>query len=364
MGVANYYKWLLKKYDNLLSKVAPTEIKYLFFDLNCAIHPAVKKNPDYTIEEMYMAVINYIEEIIHLVNPTELIYLIIDGVAPRAKIEHQRTRRHKAVLFNKLLNKNEKNDYNMISPGTEFMATLSLKLRDFYKGNEKIIINDATEPGEGEHKIFNYIRQNPTMTNIAIYGQDADLIFLSLINYCENMFLIRINLDPKDLCFMFFNVSLLREKLLETLGAPISLEMKTLIDYTFFCFFLGNDFVPNIPSLTINENGIDILISIYLSIKTQFKNEYLQDEYLIDDNYNINNIFFYKFLQLLSTYEDKLLIEITNNRQKRINNFNNRIKYLKPDLRQYEEINYVEWRTKDEICFNEPDWKKRYYSYY
>mgnify|MGYP003350347668 CR=1 FL=1 len=46
---------------------------------------------------MIKSIINYIEEIITLVNPKELVYLAIDGVAPFAKIKHQRIRRYRSI---------------------------------------------------------------------------------------------------------------------------------------------------------------------------------------------------------------------------------------------------------------------------
>ena len=36
-------------------------------------------------------------------------------------------------------------------------------------------------------------------------------------------------------------------------------------DWIFICFFVGNDFLPNLPSLDINENAIDKLVRYYLN---------------------------------------------------------------------------------------------------
>ena len=62
----------------------------------------------------------------------------------------------------------------------------------------KILIFPSYELGEGEHKIFSYIRshedEHKSHSSI-IYGLDADLIMLSLVHlkYCENIYLYR---DP------------------------------------------------------------------------------------------------------------------------------------------------------------------------
>lgn len=367
MGVPGYFSWILKKYnkDALIKSKIECKIEHLFFDLNCAIHPAVKKNPNYTMEEMYKAVFDYIEDILDFVKPTKTIYIAIDGVAPRAKMEHQRMRRYKSVLYNKLANVEEKHDYNMISPGTVFMNTLNEKLEDYINiknktTNKDYILSGSNEPGEGEHKIFNYIRKNEEMKNIGIYGLDSDLLFLSLINYRTNMFIIR---EKQNLCpemtdlsnYLYLDISLLREKLLDTL---LSDNKKTIIDYCFFCFFLGNDFLPNLPSLKLKEGGVDILINIYLMIKQDLPNEYLIN------GVEINHFFFYKFINKLSIIEQETLDIINENRIMRINRFIKRMKYMPPEERKMEELKYVEWKTPDLIKFNQPNWKQRYYSYY
>ena len=51
--------------------------------------------------------------------------------------------------------------------------------------------NGSENNGEGEHKIFNYIKINDNNKKIIIHGLDADLIILSLMSHKDNIYLMR-----------------------------------------------------------------------------------------------------------------------------------------------------------------------------
>lgn len=97
-------------------------------------------------------------------------------------------------------------DKNVITPGTEFMERLSICLKYYiaerlqsstlWKGL-KIIYSDASVPGEGEHKILDFVRgqrstegYDPNLSH-CIYGADADLIMLGLSTHEPQFYIIR-----------------------------------------------------------------------------------------------------------------------------------------------------------------------------
>merc|ERR1712168_1540150 len=121
----------------------------------------------------------------NIVRPRKLLYVAIGGVAPRAKMNQQRSRRFRAakesqishetksLLKKELLDrgirlpgpdpKKMRFDSNCITPGTPFMDKLATCLRYYIYDrltndpgwkNIKVILSDASVPGEGEHKIM------------------------------------------------------------------------------------------------------------------------------------------------------------------------------------------------------------------
>ena len=172
----------------------------------------------------------------NIVRPQKVLYLAIDGVAPRAKLNQQRSRRFRTAKDVEEQREREadikaqwkdqitfaetqqeggfKFDKNTITPGTEFMHRLSIAMKQYVleRSNSDnlwegvaVIFSDAFVPGEGEHKILDFIRSQRAQPNFnpntshCIYGADADLIMLGLATHEANFYILReCVMSPKD----------------------------------------------------------------------------------------------------------------------------------------------------------------------
>lgn len=397
MGIPSYFSWLVRHFEKkIITDSNPyTKTQHLYLDFNCAIHPVARSHPEYTIDQMCEHIVKYLNHIISLVNPTELIYVAIDGVAPVAKMKQQRLRRYKSVKeafeTNQIKQKygvstNSSNvDFNMISPCTEFMETLSkhinLFLTSFNRPDLKIIFNDASIPSEGEHKILQHIKTIDRTTTCVIYGLDSDLIMLSMCAPCNNISLLRentllkgnnvdLNID-KYPEMNYFIINELKQILFKILISDQSLDhlidiadavntrydMDSVIkDYIVLSFMLGNDFVPPFLNLKIRDRGIEKVVYSYREILKS------RNDYLCLNTNNINMDFFIQLVKLLADHEQQNLQQIKCMHDKKL------AMYAQNEPQNYEQAldNYqhVEHMYRDVINPYAPNWQERYYQYY
>ena len=154
-----------------------------------------------------------------------------------------------------------------------------------------IVLSGHEVPGEGEHKIMEYIRlakaQPEYDANIrhCLYGLDADLIMLGLLSHDPHFCLLREEVTfgratqkkSKELehqNFYLMHLCIVREylelefhELKEPAILDFAFDMERVIDdFILMAFFVGNDFLPNLPNLHINEGALALMFKVYKSV--------------------------------------------------------------------------------------------------
>lgn len=293
MGIPSYYKRLLDTVSGILSKTHPGAVDWLWMDFNCLIYHCLRRKTtavypghDGRIEwekQFIESILEYVQNIVKEVNPKRGIYLAIDGVVPMAKMKQQRLRRFKSawLVTNGLAEPGKTSwDTNSITPGTEFMNKLAKRLGEYCdkkSGKVRWRISSSNEPGEGEHKIMEQWRTGDYTGNHAIYGLDADLIVLSLLNKSSTdavwlfreqieMGTILLDTDGEEV-YSWFSIDKLGEHLQTQIGE------RTLQEYCFAMSILGNDFLPSSLSFKMREDGHDALLECLCTLRSQLLNE-------------------------------------------------------------------------------------------
>lgn len=170
-------------------------MRNLYIDMNGILHQSSHPDDHTTTEvddaTLFARIADALDHLVFKVRPSDTLYLAMDGVAPRAKMNQQRMRRftgareraemkemEAALRLEMGVPKADHNDFdsNSITPGTEFMWKCSEYLRTQLiparlatspaEGGwggmfEQIIFSDSNVAGEGEHKLIQYIRSLP-----------------------------------------------------------------------------------------------------------------------------------------------------------------------------------------------------------
>jgi len=312
MGIKHFFMWFKNQFSEHTHKLNKNQtlesieinIDNLMIDMNGIFHNSAQKIYEYGNHKaprrlipsrnikprqnsldiqlkVFQDICSTVETIFNMTRPNKRLILCIDGPAPISKQNQQRQRRFRSAMeemgncpFNS----------NSITPGTKFMDFLSKyidwfirkKIVDDPEWNKvQIIMSNEKAPGEGEHKIINYIRyygnKNETF---CIHGLDADLIMLALGTHLPKFYILREDMYDPSNDYFCINVGCVHDQLVEIMRWAS--DKYTLIpnsaidDFIFMCFMVGNDFLPHIPSIEIIEDGIELMIQVYKDVCSSY----------------------------------------------------------------------------------------------
>ena len=242
--------------------------------------------------QFLQSICDYLEHLVKTIGPTHGVYIAVDGVVPMAKIRQQRLRRFKSLWTAseeaRLRNASGEGckgsegsegsgcsrwDTNAITPGTAFMEKLSSKLYEIQRRHPTWTISTSDEPGEGEQKCMTAMRSmhsiNTHQEHI-VYGLDADLIILSLLQHRKDykITLFRETVDMGKVQYVdgkeqysYLSMPILANALTSHLATQAQ-KQQYLLDYCMCMSFVGNDFLPHGLSLSLKNNGHSIILQL------------------------------------------------------------------------------------------------------
>ena len=306
------------------------------------------------------------------ITQADFVYISIDGVPSVGKMTEQRQRKFmgkfEKFFKKKIIEKQDTNSQNIsntssssqnvswdkinISPGTSFMKTLEEILK--HKFNEpKYIISGSNEPGEGEHKISQHIKNNCNSNDIIyIFSPDNDANLLALINNSSMytyIFKIDIkNSNPLDYKFVKNDINEFKEGLLDYFKQGLLdkysdndlLEIKNnIIDNIVLIYsFFGNDFIPNLESIDIRFDMTHLILTFknILQVNNNFSlfTKGQVESNVIKYKFNLKNFMYYLNLLFKDVNFEKFLL-----RKK----FFNSLFFVPRNFKKnYEKLNYEE----------------------
>ena len=346
MGVPRLFAWVKNNFSSHIVHFQQgeeiTTVDALYVDANPLLHSATQfvnntsstprfidlyanLSEDEKTIKSYELFFDKIVDITKMVIPTKILYIAIDGPAPRAKQNQQRERRFVAAKHRKekeLLLESEdsskKTLFNstQLTPGTIFMHELTkyinYSIRKEMSTNKawqslNVYFSPCSSPGEGEHKCLDFIRElsDDEKKNYkhCIFGPDGDLIMLTMSAHVPNIFLFRedqYNIGYQDYLDMGAIIKELPGKLSQK--RPL---YDVVNDFIVEGFFVGNDFLPKIQMFHLLEDGLELMINTYS--RTSRGGSMERNVLTNKGELNLNG--FREFIKELSKYEGKYLID-------------------------------------------------------
>ena len=340
MGVEGFKPFFSNNplFSKCFSDTLPENISSLFIDANGIFYAAaaevyfkdsktgqpltetqrknlMKKNRNNLEKKHLDGIIEIIKGHINAVKPKDNLIIAVDGVVNVAKMNQQKQRR---IGKSMEIDPYKIFDSTSLTPGTEFMKKIDAKIESWletYDGYlpKRTIYSSHLQPGEGEHKIFDYVRRGDIIQGDGyhvINGLDNDLIILTFICPLE-----RVVMRPED-GSKKLNITLLRQEVLKIMRFKDSKEENIIRDFCVIATLLGNDFLHKFPN---------VFHSVKETMKIVFKVYKWTAKQLADKD---NNIIWRNYLLFLKNYD----------------NYNRKIQplyvqvYLKPPLHPYKEI--------------------------
>jgi 5'-3' exonuclease len=363
MGVLRFFRHLLNTYKQFYTSVhanSSHSFDVVLLDLNAIFHPACRDvyavsefkdllhrsrptatqlSPEQKEQKAFKRVTEIVEAILVMAKPRREVYFAIDGVAGMAKQSQQRKRRYVAAK-NRI-----KDGWNFanITAGTEWMERLQQYFEAWIVEKKKpggllhgirVLYSNMFVPGEGEQKAIRYLAATSTdRTSYCVYSPDADLIFLCLLLPRGQGYILRDNIyDDIEGKYILVNCNELKRQIVQGFRWIATVEESEVLsqasmntaarnqredrmnslfgstelsrvckDYSCFIFTVGNDFLPSLYALGIDNKGIPALEKAYVKVV-------MRHSYLVNEVNGIQQLTFASLMTELAASEPALVL--------------------------------------------------------
>ena len=283
MGINGLFPWISKRFPGisklLNSKLFNFKVDYFFVDFNYLIYNCISFINDDDKQLLIKQTLILLDDIIKIISPKKLLFISVDGVSPFAKIFEQRKRRFSGNMHPTKINQNKSFSKCNITVGTEFVELMHQNLFQFLESIKKnsniehIVYSSYHSPGEGEYKIFNFIREQihnnkwNSEFNSFFLTPDSDVIISILLNHINHSFIMK-NIqktNEREYSFVLWDISLLEQLILEYFDFKKDSDKKKIVidDFCKISLFLGNDFLPKFPDFSLYREDFDTALSLY-----------------------------------------------------------------------------------------------------
>lgn len=315
MGVKGFWKVAKALFGQHIYQIrrgqfAPAPIDNFCIDLNGIVHseaqavyeygehaklqPVIDLGPDPSRtrkildRKLFQAVCSRIEKLVELTRPRKRLVLCIDGPVPFSKRKQQRQRRFLAASTSEQKEIELDSDGQPvfssieISTGTRLMTELSSFIREWIDrsmdslstrfGLTQIAFYSDRTLGEGEQNCTAFLRTCPLTETGCIHGLDADIIMLALASSTSSFFVLRDEMYDRSYEFSFIDIRSARQEIVrqmeweETDQGTGQDPQRSIYDFVAMTFMAGNDFLPNIPSDEMGEDGVENMLQVYRSL--------------------------------------------------------------------------------------------------
>lgn len=289
MGITDFYgRFLDPNYSDAVVLSIEKQILSLFIDSNGIFHrtsqevyaqyPKTQDDisrrtglsglPKPVLQKRHIdLIIRTIDGIVKKFDPRDNLILAPDGIANMAKISQQKTRRYKSIVDS--INAGNIFDSNAITPATDLMFAIDEAIQKYFSITKdlprKVIYSSHMVPGEGEHKIFSYIRNEEIIYNPqddgahVVFGLDGDLIVLSLLSPINGIYLVREDEGQ------IIDIDRLRKVIVKDLAKTKDSRI-AMQDFALLVSFVGNDFLPEYPSFYSTNDSMRIVMEQYKNL--------------------------------------------------------------------------------------------------